>query len=139
MITAGKQTGKTISVPKGLALSEIVSMGITLMLSFTLAKMLDAQNLSWEQAGYWIMIMLFTAAFSGAKVAAASIRRQKVFISVMSGILYWGSLLCVTALFFGGNYEAVPETGLIIMAGSGCAAMLSVPQWKKRGQRRIKR
>jgi peptidoglycan/LPS O-acetylase OafA/YrhL len=139
MITAGRSTGKTMSVPGGLALSGAISMGITLLASLLLAKLLDSQTISWEQTGYWIMAMLFAAAFAGAKAAIGAIRRQRLVVTLMSAALYWGTLLCLTALFFGGNFDAVPETALVIIAGSGCAAMVSLPQKKRRGAGRRKR
>ena len=128
-----------MSVPGGLALSGSISLSITLLLSALLAKLLDSQQLTWEQAGYWIMAMLFAAAFTGAKSAIVTVKRPRLAVSAMSGALYWGLLLCITALFFGGNFNAVPETALIIIAGSGCAAMVSLPQKKRRGHRSRKR
>lgn len=139
MIGSGNLTGRSMSVQGGLILSGSTSLGITLLLSALLAKLLDSQRLSWEQAGYWIMVMLFTAAFAGAKAAIAAIKRQRLAVSAMSGVLYWGLLLCITALFFGGNFDAVPETALIIIAGSGCAAMVSLPLKKRRAHPRRKR
>lgn len=128
-----------MSVPGGLVLSGAISMGITLLISLLLAKLLDSQKLGWEQTGYWIMVMLFAAAFAGGKVGIAAIKRQRLAVSAMCGLLYWGLLLCMTALFFGGNFNAVPETALIIIAGSGCAAMVSLPQKQGRGRKIRKR
>jgi hypothetical protein len=56
----------------------------------------------------------------------------------MSGGLYWGLLLCITALFFGGNYDAVPETAAVIITGSGCAAMVSLPQRQTKPKKKRK-
>lgn len=139
MTAIGKINGRSMSVPGGLALSGVVSFGITILVSIFLAQLLDRQQLNWEQAGYWIMAMLFAAAFAGGKVGIAAIKRQRLAVSAMCGLLYWGLLLCMTALFFGGNFNAVPETALIIIAGSGCAAMVSLPQKKGRGRKIRKR
>ena len=139
MIAAGRTTGKSMSIPGGLALSGVTSMCITLLFSLLLAKLLNDQKVSWDQVGYWIIVMLFTSAFLGAKAAITSIRRPRVVISVMSGTLYWALLLCITALFFGGNFDAVSETAMVIIAGSSCAAMVSLPQKKKRSIRSRKR
>ena len=139
MATAIRAKGKTMSVPGGLAISGIISMGITLTGSMLLAAMLDRETITWGQAGYWIMAMLFLASFCSAKVAAAAMKRKRLVVSAMSGGVYWGLLLCVTALFFGGNYEAVIETAAVTIAGSGCAAMVSLPQKSKTGRKRRKR
>lgn len=139
MSTPVKATGRAMSIPAGIAISGAVSMGATLLMSLLLASMLDSERMTWEQAGYWIMVMLFVSSFAGAKTGMIAIRHQRLAVSLMSGCLYWGLLLCFTALFFGGNYGAVPETAAVITAGSCCAAMLSLPKKRKGRGRRKKR
>jgi len=136
-MTTVRTQGRAMSVPGGMALSVIISMGVTVLTSLWIAYLLDAEKISWHQAGYWILAMLFLSAFLGAKGAIATIKHQRLVVAIMSGVLYWGFLLCLTALFFGGNYEAVPETAGVITAGSACAAMLSLPK-KVNGRRKIK-
>lgn len=126
-----KHTGRANSVPGGLAIAALVSMAITLVCSALIAHTLNIGKITWAQAGYWIMAMLFAASFIGAKCALAAVKRQRFMISFMTGMLYWGLLLCVTALFFGGEFGAVGETAAIIGAGSGSAALISVPHGKK--------
>jgi len=73
------------------------------------------------------MIMLLLSSFLGAKAAIISIKTQTLLTAFMSGILYWGALLCSTGLFFGGNYSSVFETAILIAAGSLTAAMINIP------------
>lgn len=138
MLKSITNTGKSLSFPGGMTVSGITSMSITILASVIIAQMLDSGQITWEQSGYWIMGMLLLSAFLGAKAAIVTIKRQKLAVSMMSGILYWGIMLCVTALFFGGNYDAVLETAALIIAGSGCAAMVSLPQKRSRRKRRRK-
>lgn len=126
MITPLKFGGKAKSIPVGMSISAIVSLSVTLLSSFVIAYFLNNERMSWEQAGYWIMGMLFSAAFLGGKSANVAIKHQKILISLMSGVLYWGLLLCLTALFFGGDYCGLGETAVLILAGSGSAALLSM-------------
>ena len=125
MTLSNGRSGKALSVPVGLALAAAVSMAVTVVFSGGIAYFLNTEKLDWAQAGYWIMGMLFTASFLGGKSAYAAIRRQRLIVSILSGLVYWALLLCITALFFGGNYEAVGETAGIILAGTGCASLLS--------------
>lgn len=138
MLKSITNTGKSLSFPGGMTVSGITSMSITILASVIIAQMLDSGQITWEQSGYWIMGMLLLSAFLGAKAAIVTIKRQKLAVSMMSGILYWGIMICVTALFFGGNYDAVLETAALIIAGSGCAAMVSLPQKRSRRKRRRK-
>jgi len=126
-----KQTGKANSVPVGLTMGVSVSIFLTLLLSIIIANFIHKEKITWEQAGYWIMYMLYLSSFIGGKVAYASIKRQRFIITMMAGVLYWGFLLCVTALFFGGKYEAVLVTAGIIGAGCGTAALIQGPTMKK--------
>lgn len=124
MTASIRHTGKSTSVPGGLAIAASVSMAVTLGLSAVIGIFLNRETITWEQAGYCIMGMLFLASFIGGKCAYGAIKRQRILVSVMSGLLYWGILLCITALFFGGKFEAVGETAALIGAGAGCAALL---------------
>ena len=131
MTTARKNAGRAKSIPGGMFLAVCVSMLITVFISAILAGYLHREKITWQQAGYWIMGMLFAASFIGGKCAIAAIKRQRILICVMTGILYWGILLCMTALFFGGNFDAIWETAGIIGAGVGSAALLCVPEYPK--------
>ena len=127
-----RHTGKVRSFPAGMAISAAVSMIITLTLSAVIAWELDAERISWDQAGYWIMGMLFASSFAGALTGAAAMGRQHIVVSLLSGLLYWSLLLCVTALFFGGDYEAIWVTGGMILAGCGTSALIARPKSQKR-------
>ena len=125
MLKAISKTGKAGSISEGMGISALASITITMSLSGLIASLLSAEKITWVQAGYWIMGMLFVAAFISGKCACMIIQRQKAIISLMSGILYWSILLCITGLFFGGNFEALPQTAGIIMAGSLAQLLLS--------------
>lgn len=126
MIITQKTTGRASSVPAGLAAGVGVSIATTILVSIILAILLDREVILWKNIGYGILIMIMLSAFLGAVTANHKIRRQKIVISCMSGLAYWGLLLTFTALFFGGKYEAVDVTALLVMAGCGCAAMLEI-------------
>lgn len=131
-----RYTGKTRSIPAGLAISAGVSMGITLILSAGIAYGLNAERMTWEQAGYWIMGMLFAASFLGGKSIYAAVRRQRLAVSILSGVLYWGLLLFLAALFFGGEFQAVGVTAGIIFAGSMVSALISRSDSGKRSTKK---
>ena len=125
MTTSIGRSGKALSIPAGLTLAVVVSIAVTAVVSTGIAYYLNTEKLNWTQAGYWIMGMLFGASFLGAKAVYAAVKRQRLIVSLLSGLVYWGLLLCFTALFFGGDYEAVGETAGIILAGTGCAALIT--------------
>ena len=133
-----KRSGQAYSISGGLVFSALINIFVTLFFSLIIAYALNNEKISWKEAGYWIMGMLFSASFLGAKIAIITVKHQKIAISMMSGMLYWGLLLCITALFFGGKWSSIGETAAIIVAGCGCAALISAPV-KRQSKRKQKR
>ena len=111
------RTGTAGSIVKGMTVAATISIMITIIGSIMIASCLNREKITWEEAGYWIMGMLFLAAFWGGKSAHTIIKRQRIAVSLMTSLLYWGILLCTTALFFGGNFGPLFETAGIILAG----------------------
>lgn len=126
MAISQKRTGRAASLPGGLAFGAAISLSITLFAAAILAKMLDTEKLLWENIGYGIMILLLTASYAGAISAYIRIKRQRLMVCLLSGTVYFAILLSITALFFGGQYEAVGVTAALILAGSGTAGLLGI-------------
>ena len=122
-----RTSGKTVSVPAGLGISLLTNVLITAIAISLIAYCVEQKKIPWETVGVYIMFMLLISSHLGAKAAISAIRTQYLLVSAMSGLLYWMFLLCFTALFFGGSYDAVFETGGLIMAGSMTAAMIRLP------------
>ena len=127
-----KATGRTSSVPAGLALGAGVSAVVTGLMTAALAGLLNQETIPWETVGYGILIMVMLSAYLGALTAWSKIRRQRLMICMMSGLVYFGMLLSVTALFFGGQYQAVGVTALLVAGGSGCAAVTGTGKGRRR-------
>lgn len=132
MVLNGKPTGTTTSIPAGLAVGAAVSMGSTLLLAAIIAKLVDQEKLPWENVGYGIAGLLVLSSFLGAIAAYGRIKRQRMLICMASGIIYLGVLLALTALFFGGQYEAVGVTAALILSGSAAAGVLGLKEGKRR-------
>ncbi len=130
-----KPTGLAMSIPGALTLSGVLALILTLISSAILAKMVEIQRIPEQNIGYGVMGLLVVVSFVCAILAAGKVKHQRLLVCISSGAVYWGILLAITALFFGGQYEAVGETGLMILCGSGAAALLGL----RRGNGSIKR
>lgn len=121
-----KHTGRAVSIPAGLAWGGGTSLGCTLLFTAVIGKLLDMEKITWENVGYGVMCLLLAASFLGAAFAYRKIKRQRIVVCLMSGMVYFVILLCITALFFGGQYEAVGVTFALVIGGSGCAGILGM-------------
>lgn len=140
MTVNAKPTGRAVSAPVGLAIGCSISLGVTLIGAGVLAKLVDSETLAQEHMGYGIMVVLMIASWIGSLTSKGMIKRQKVLIGLLSGLLYFGVLLAITALFFGGQYNGVGETGLLILCGSvlGILAGSHEKSIKRRGKVKIR-
>lgn len=121
-----KPTGRAVSMPAGLALGAAASFGMTILAAGILAKLVDTEKLMWENIGYGVMVLLLLASFLGAMVSYRKIKRQRMMVCLLSGVVYFAILISITALFFGGQYESVGVTALLILGGSGTAGILGL-------------
>lgn len=115
-------------MPGGLAVGAGVSLGVTLLFALVLAKLVDSERMAFESIGYGIMALLLAASFLGALTAFGRIRRQRLLVCGLSGLVYFGLLLSITALFFGGQYDGVGVTALLVLAGCMSAGLLGLRQ-----------
>lgn len=116
----GKTTAMSLAIFKGLLIS-ILATGIIALL---LALLIHLEKLQWNDVGYGIMILLLISSFLGSLTSWRQIKRKRLVVCLLSGMLYCITLLSLTALFFGGQYEAVGVTSGLILAGSGTAGLL---------------
>lgn len=125
MVTNQKATGKAMSIPGGLAVGVTTSL-ITMMLCICLlAALIDREVLQWKQIGYGIMLVLLASSAIGSVVSCHKIKHQILLVGVLSGSIFYMMLLGITALFFGGQYEAVGVTALLTIGGSIAASLLT--------------
>lgn len=113
-----KPTGTASSVPAGLAYGALTSTGVTLILTAVTAKLIDSEILDWGNAGYAVLLILLISSWLGAIMTAERIKRQRLIMCLAAGGTYFGILMVMTALFFGGKYSGVLETGLLVLCGS---------------------
>lgn len=132
-----KRTGRAASMPAGLAFGACVNLAVTLAGSVLLAKLLDQGKLQWSNIGYAVMVLLLAASYLGAFCAQTKIKSKRLLVCALSGLIYICVLISITALFFGGQYEALGVTAALVLAGSGTAGLLGLRE--KRDGKRLKR
>ena len=136
MITNKKPTGRAASMPKGLFLGAMVSLLITILSAIVIAKLVNSEYLQEAKIGYGIMLSIMVSSFSGSMLATFQVKRRILLVCMLSGILYFLILLSITAIFFGGQYEAVGVTGILVMGSAVLAAFTVLPDRKRRTKRR---
>jgi len=113
-----KPTGTAVPMPKGLAVGTLSAVAMTLAGCLAVSYLVDRQWLVWDSIGYAVLVILLLSAWTAAALASGMVKRQRLMVCLMAGGCYLLSLLAATALFFGGRYSGVGETGLLVFCGS---------------------
>jgi len=133
-----KPTGTASSIPAGLAAGAIVSAGLTIAGTLLTSKLIDGEVIGWDVSGYAVLVILLISSWAGSMVSAARIKRQRMLMCLASGGAYFIMLLMATAIFFGGQYSGVGETGLLIFCGSMLGSFAGFRGKSKRKRGKIK-
>lgn len=131
-----RRNGKAVSMPAGLTLGALTGLAVTILGSMILAKMMDAEWIGEERIGYGVMGMLLLASYLTAAISFGKIKRRRLLVCLCSGGIYFGILLSMTALLFGGEYSGVGVTALLIACGVILAILPGFQQ--RRGGKRPK-
>lgn len=134
MVVNRKVTGTASAMPVGLAIGAGVSLGVTLLGCGLLAWLIDSGKVPQTGIGYGALGILLAGSLLGAAAAYGRIQRRRMLVCLLSGLIYFAALLGMTALFFGGQYQGMGVTALVIFGGSLCTGLLGL-----RGQGRGRR
>jgi hypothetical protein len=134
-----KVTGRAMSMPAGIALGIVISLTVTLIGAFLLGWLIDNQTLEVNSIGYGSMVILLSASALGSLAAKSLIKHRLLVVCLISGTGYYLSLLAITALFFGGRYQGMGVTLVMVLAGAGTAGLLSMKKKKSitKGYRKL--
>lgn len=131
MISKRKVNGKTQTIPMGIGLGLLMSLIVTLVGAAISAYLIITEKIGETSIGYGSMVILVAAAALGSWVATSSIGRRRLMVCGIFSAAYYMLLLGTTAMFFGGQYEGMGITAIMILIGSGIVLLLGVLQ--KRG------
>ena len=115
MVANKKITGRATSLPAGLAIGATCSLAATLILTAILAKLVESETLPVEKIGYGIMALLIVSSFAGAMIAFGRIKRQRMLVCIVSGVILCHAHVRDRAVF----RRAVQRRGDDRPAGSG--------------------
>ena len=134
-----KLTAKAMSIPAGLTLGIIVALAVTAMGSGASAWLILRGIIGEGASGYCAMVILLLASIAGAAVSAGTIQRLRAQMCLAAGGGYYLCLLAITALFFGGQYQGMGVTALMVLCGSVLVILLAPGGKNRSGCRRRKK
>ena len=138
MVTKQKITGRASTMSAGLGYAAVISTMLTVILAAIVARLISDGYLKELGIGYSAMAILSSVSFCCAWISMKKIKRRKFMVCILSGNLYYVILMGITALFFGGQYEAVGVTWILVMGGSVFALVCGTSSRKEEKGRKWK-
>lgn len=126
-----KVSGTAMSMPAGLGIGLLVALVITVAGAAITAWLIASEKIGESSCGYAVMLILGLGVGLGALSAVYFTKRQRLQVCMLTGVCYYLSLLAMTALFFGGQYQGMGVSAIVILAV--CALIAFLPM--KNGQR----
>lgn len=134
-----KVTGTAMSMPLGIGIGCVISLFLTILGSGIVAKLISEEVLQETAIGYSAMGIILLASVSGTLVAVNKVKKRRLQVSMLVGAGYYLLLLAMTALFFGGQYQGMGVTALLVLAGSGTVILMGTRKKKPSGFRKSRR
>ena len=124
MVTGKKVYGRAVSMPVGIGIGTAVSLVILIAGVAVLAALLDRETMDMQGLGYGIMGVLLLASFLGASLAANLVKRRRLVVCMIQAVCFYGMLLLINGLLFGGAVTGAVVTAVLILGGAGSGALL---------------
>lgn len=121
-----KVKGTAATMPLGLALGLAASIAMTLILAALIAYLVLGEKVAEGAIGYGAMLTVLLSSAMGALISVTRIKRRRMVTCMASGACYYLVLLSITALFFGGQYQGMGVTALLVFAGVGSVALIGL-------------
>lgn len=138
MVINKKVTGKAMSMTVGFATGLAASLTLTLIGTAIVANMILSEKIGESAIGYGAIAILLAASAVGAWLAALLIKRRWMLVCLGAGGIYYLTLLGITAMFFGGQYQGMGVTALVVIGGCGAVGLLGLKGERSGNKRRKK-
>lgn len=109
-------SGRAYSLPAGIVIGTSVSIAISIIGCAVLAWLITGERLQQESIGYGCIAILLLASAGGSATAWKLIGHRQLLICGIQTLVYYGILL-MTALPFGGQYEGLLVTAVLVALG----------------------
>lgn len=112
------------TIPLGIGFGVAACLIVTVLGAIIGATLVDKQVVAEQGIGYVALVILVFSAATGAWTAMHKLKRKKMQMCLLTGLCYYGILLAITGILFGGRYESMGITALAVLAGAGVVALL---------------
>jgi len=119
------------SLPFGVGIGGLMSIVSTILGALIIAWIIEKEWITDSSVNLWFVALILIASFVGAGTATGIIKNKRMIVCLLSGLVYLLLLLACNSLFFGGQYNGIMETMLVVFAGCTSMGLLGLKKDKK--------
>jgi len=108
-----------------IAIGIIAGIAMMLLSIGVFAMMISKEMISEAGTDYCSVAVLLLSGFVASLVAISHYKKMKIWISVITGVVYSAVLLGMTAVFFDGEYRGILVTVMVVLSGCMIATILA--------------
>ena len=131
-----KIKGTAMSMPAGVGIGLLISLVITVAGAAITAWLIASEKVGQGSSGYAVMLTHALGAGLGALSSVYFIKKQRLQVCMLSGACYYLSLLAMTALLFGGQYQGMGVSAIVILGMCAVIAFLPTQKGQVRGKKK---
>lgn len=112
---------------------------ITMISVAACAGMIHTEMVSEKSCGYCVVATLLISSFAGVWFAVRAAKDNNLVVCMITGSGYYAGLFIISALFYGGRFAGITQTGLLVIAGSICVFLCGFRGKRKpKGRKRLR-
>lgn len=132
MFSRNKRKTAKASMPVSLAVGCVLAWLMTIVIAAIVAFLVAGERVSEDFANPAAVIVLLASSFACAMIAGEMMGQKRMIVCVISGGIYYLSLICANMLFFDGSFRGLLGAALTVMGSCVIAGLLQTRQKKQR-------
>ena len=125
-------------IPKALGYGTAFSIAVTLIGAALGAWLISSERVAEQNMGYITALILLLSSSIGAAISVKITMRKRIIVCLCTGGAYLLSLFAITSWFFGGTFDGVGESALVILAGVLSVALVGLRKDKSTRIKKIR-
>ena len=138
MVSIKKRTVAAGSPVKMILMMQLICLLSVLIFAGVCAFIIENGAIPESGSGACGSVALAISTFLGALSIRGDDKVQKSFMRLLGGVIYYGILLCIAALFFSTGFTGMGRNALMVLLGCSGAILCGFARFQGKGKQKYK-
>lgn len=119
-----KEYRNTMSIPAAVGVGTVISTIVMLIGAIVITLLISNELISDQSMDYGVLALTMLSAILGCSVSNVVAKRRLLIVSVCTAVTFLLVLISITAIFYGGQYSAIPVMAQVILGGGVSSVLI---------------